>query len=169
MTKKEKKKTAGKQRSLVTFLKAQVSAQLASLIDFALTILLATLFNVFYVYATFIGSVMGGVANCVINYRWVFQADECKKLHIALKYLLVWAGSIALNTWGTFILTEWLTEMHWVNGLLGNYVDNVFILPKIIVAILVAFFWNYHMQRWFVYRNHHFARKFTGKTFSKQI
>lgn len=41
-----------------------------------------------------------------------------------------------------------------VNGLLGYYIDNVFILSKIIVAVLVAFFWNYHLQRFFVYRNH---------------
>jgi hypothetical protein len=33
-------------------------------------------------------------------------------------------------------------------------IDNVFILSKIIVAVLVAFFWNYHLQRFFVYRNH---------------
>lgn len=136
------------------FLKAQLSAQFASVVDFLVTILLVKLFEVFYLYATFTGSVVGGMVNCIINYRWVFHADECKKAHVAFKYLFVWGGSILLNTWGTFALTEWLTDMTWINCLLGYYVDDVFILSKIVVAVLVAFFWNYHLQRVFVYRNH---------------
>ena len=52
-----------------------------------------------------------------------------------------------------------------VNGLLGYYIDNVFILSKIIVAVLVAFFWNYHLQRFFVYRNHNICLLYTS-TFS---
>ena len=48
--------------------------------------------------------------------------------------------------------------MRWVDGLLGYYISDVFILSKIIVALLVAFFWNYHLQRIFVYRNHNFRR-----------
>lgn len=76
----------------------------------------------------------------------------------------VWGGSILLNTWGTFALTEWLTGMHWVDGLLGHYINDVFILSKVIVAVLVAFFWNYHLQRVFVYRNHNF-RKFIRQYF----
>ena len=116
--------------------------------------LLVKAFAVFYLYATFTGSVVGGIVNCAINYGWVFHAEDCKKTHVAVKYLFVWGGSIILNTWGTFALTEWLTGMTWVNGLLGYYIDNVFILSKIIVAVLVAFFWNYHLQRFFVYRNH---------------
>lgn len=143
-------------------MKAQISAQMASLVDFGVTILLVKLLSMFYLYATFLGSVVGGIVNCVINYKWVFHAADCKKKYVAVKYLFVWGGSIMLNTWGTFALTEWLTDMKWVNGLLGYYVDNVFILSKIIVALLVGFFWNYHLQRIFVYRNHNFRRMLKG-------
>ncbi len=143
-------------RTVWMFVKAQLSAQFASLVDFVVTILLVKLFDVFYLYATFTGSVVGGMVNCTVNYGWVFKADGIKKVHVALKYLFVWGGSIMLNTWGTFALTEWLTDMKWVNGLLGYYVDNVFILSKIIMAVLVAFVWNYQLQRIFVYRNLHF-------------
>lgn len=149
----DKNKAADWHRSAWMFIKAQLSAQFASFVDFVVTILLAKLFGLFYLYATFLGSVAGGFVNCAINYRWVFHSAECKKTHVALKYIVVWGGSILFNTWGTFFLTEWLTGMTWVNGLLGYYVDNVFILAKIIIAVLVAFFWNYHMQRVFVYRN----------------
>ncbi|EJX04056.1 hypothetical protein EVA_07833 [gut metagenome] len=36
---------------------------------------------------------------------------------------------------------------------LSLYFGDFFIIPKVIVAIIVALFWNYNMQRWFVYRN----------------
>lgn len=149
---------AGWRREVWLFMKAQLSAQVATVFDFLLTVLLVKLLGIYYLYATFIGSVIGGIVNCVINYEWVFKAEDCKKADVGLKYFIVWGGSILLNTWGTFGLTEWLTGMKWVNGLLGYYVDDVFILSKIVVALLVAFFWNYYLQRVFVYRNHNFKR-----------
>lgn len=152
-------KSAGWRHAMWVFTKAQLSAYVASLVDFSVTILLVKLLEFFYLYATFLGSVVGGIVNCVINYGWVFHAEGCKKTHVALKYLFVWGGSILLNTWGTFALTEWLTGMKWVDGLLGYYIGDIFILSKIIVAFLVAFFWNYYLQRVFVYRNLNF-RKF---------
>lgn len=86
------------------------------------------------------------------------QGGRLQKIHVGLKYFVVWGGSILINTWGTFALTEWLARMKWVNGLLGYYVYDVFILSKITVALLVAFFWNYYLQRFFVYRNHNLKR-----------
>ena len=139
--------------ALVTFLKAQLSAQLASLVDFVLTVLLVKCFALFYLYATLIGSVVGGMVNCAINYRWVFSDSHCKSHFIVMKYTFVWIVSIALNTWGTYFLTEWLTRMPWLNRLLSSYIDDLFIFSKIVVAVLVALLWNYQMQRLFVYRN----------------
>lgn len=138
--------------SIWTFIKAQLSAQIASLCDFLVTILLATIFGIFYLYATFMGSVVGGIVNCIINYRWVFHAGGCKKKYIAGKYVLVWIGSILLNTWGTFALTEWLTSQQWMQHLPTFCLDNVFLIIKGIVAVSVGFFWNYQLQRTFVYR-----------------
>ncbi|EJW97105.1 membrane protein containing GtrA-like protein domain protein [gut metagenome] len=140
------------------FLKAQLSAQLASLADFVVTILLVKLLAVYYLYATFLGSVIGGIVNCVINYKWVFHADDCKKKYVAFKYVFVWGGSILLNTWGTFALTEWLSGQLFIQNLLGIYVQNLFIISKVLVALLVAVFWNYQLQRRFVYRNYDFRQ-----------
>ena len=116
--------------SVWIFFKAQISAQFASFVDFLVTILLVKAFAVFYLYATFTGSVVGGIVNCAINYGWVFHAEDCKKTHVAVKYLFVWGGSIILNTWGTFALTEWLTGMTWVNGLLGYYICLLYTSPS---------------------------------------
>lgn len=142
------------------FLRAQFSAQLASLFDLAVTILSVQLFQLYYVYATFAGSVCGGVFNCIVNYKWTFRASDCKKVHVALKYTLVWVGSILLNTYGTYVLTESLTYIPWVRNTLSLYFSDYFIVPKIIVATLVGFFWNYQLQRVFVYRDRHIRRSF---------
>ena len=125
-------------KGILTFCKAQCSASVATGADFALTIVLARLCGLWYADATLIGAVFGGIVNCCINYRWVFHAFGMKKKYVALRYMAVWTGSIALNTAGTY----WLTEMSGIN----------FVIAKAVVAVLVAVLWNYQMQRWFVFK-----------------
>ena len=123
--------------TVMTFAKAQCSAWVASAVDFSTTFVLASIVGLWYGYSTFIGAVSGGIVNCAINYRWVFQTFGLKKKYLAMRYLLVWAGSILLNTYGTCQLTE-------LSGM--NY-----IISKAIVALLVAVLWNYQLQRTFVF------------------
>ena len=122
------------------FCKAQLSSQVASIADFLFSLLLERL-GMWYVYAAFAGAVCGGVVNCSVNYRWVFRSKGQKKKYVAVKYLLVWVGSILLNTAGTYALTE----------LSGVY----FIFAKVVVAVIVGIAWNFQMQRLFVFRNRH--------------
>lgn len=123
--------------AILTFSKAQFSSWVASAVDFAVTILLAEIIGVWYAYATFIGAICGGITNCCINYRWVFHAFGMKKKYIAVRYMIVWGGSILLNTYGTYFLTE-------LSG-------SNFIISKVVVAVLVGLFWNYQMQCRFVF------------------
>lgn len=143
------------------FIRAQFSSQIASVTDFVITILLAKLFSLYYVYATFLGSVCGGILNCIINYNWTFKAKECKMKHVMMKYFAVWIGSIALNTWGTYFMTESLIKIPWLNNFLKHYVDDFFIFSKIVVSLLIGYLWNYNMHRWFVYRNVDIKRCFS--------
>ena len=53
----EQSRFAGWRREVWLFMKAQLSAQIATVIDFLITILLVKLFGIYYLYATFIGSV----------------------------------------------------------------------------------------------------------------
>lgn len=126
---------------LVTFCKAEASAVVASAADFAVTLILAELLGLWYVCATFIGAVTGGVVNCMVNYRWVFSAQRLGKMRLALRYIVVWAGSIGLNTGLTYLVTE-----------LAGCNFNV---SKVVVACLVAVLWNYQMQRCNVFACRH--------------
>ena len=143
-----------------TFLRAQCSSQVASLADFFVTILLAKLFHIYYVYATFTGAVCGGIVNCIVNYKWTFKAKELKKRHVAVKYMMVWLGSIFLNTYGTYLLTEGLSGIAWLERFLGRFFADLFIVSKVIVSLVIGFFWNYIMQRYFVYKDRNIRRFF---------
>lgn len=120
------------------FLKAQLSAQVSTLADFALTLVLSYLCGMYYVCATCLGAVFGGVVNCSINYRWVFGGSHRGKVSVAFRYLWVWLVSIALNTCGVWLLTD--------------YLHITFILSKVLVAVIVAVCWNYLMQKYYVYK-----------------
>ena len=115
-----------------------MSSQMASLVDFTVSLVLERI-GLWYLYASFLGAVSGGVVNCTLNYRWVFHTKGRKKKYVAVRYFIVWAVSIALNTYGTYIVTE------------TTGID--FIISKAIVAIIVAIFWNYQMQRMFVFKS----------------
>lgn len=148
------------------FMRAQFSSQIASMTDFLVTIILAKFFGIYYVYATFTGSVCGGIVNCIVNYKWTFKANSCKIQYVFIKYLLVWLGSIALNTWGIYFLTEKISQNIWVQETLKHYIDDLFVFSKIVVSLLVGFIWNYNLQRIFVYRNCNMDRLFC-KTMDK--
>lgn len=151
-----------KKGGIFTFLRAQLSSQLASITDFSVTIILATVFKVFlesifgeyyYGFATGAGAVCGGAVNCFVNYKWTFKAKDVRVRYVVIKYVLVWIGSVFFNTYGTIILTETLKNTAFIQNLLGVYYENIFIIVKVIVSLLVGFIWNYNMQRLFVYRN----------------
>lgn len=135
------------------FLRAQFSAQLATVLDFTITFLLYYLFAVSGGAATFVGAFCGGVLNCVVNYEWTFRASGLSKRRVVLKYAFVWAGSIFLNTWGTCLLAARLEDSPALWHVLGPFAVSHFAIAKVVTAILVGLFWNYYMQRCFVYRS----------------
>lgn len=124
---------------MLTFGKAETSAIVASAVDFSLSFFLVQAVGTWYALASFFGALAGGIINCYVNYRWVFDKQEQRKPYLVLKYFVVWSISILLNTSGTWFFTE----LSGVN----------FIIIKAIVAIIVAILWNYQMQRIFVFRN----------------
>lgn len=133
-------------RWLVQFIEAQTSSLLCTCVDFAITAALVKFTGLWYVYATAIGSVCGGIVNCVLNYNWAFKGSEQRKRTIMYRYMLVWLGSLILNTAGTPLVANIFSHDGTPKGL------NVVMIAKIITAVIVAFFWNYPMQKKFVYK-----------------
>ncbi len=123
---------------MATFIKAQAASLAASIIDFALTVLLKEVFHCWYLLASILGTVSGGVVNFLMNRSWVFKAHD-KKIHFqAIKYIIVWIGYLLLVSGGVFLLT--------------NYGGFSYIVSKITVSLVLGIFYNYVLQKRFVFK-----------------
>ncbi|MEO8171903.1 MAG: GtrA family protein [Sediminibacterium sp.] len=122
---------------MATFIKAQAASLTASIVDFAVTFLLKVIFH-WSMLASVLGTVSGGVVNFTMNRSWVFKAHNGKIHFHVMKYLLVWIGNLLLVTGGVYVLTKKL-------GL-------DLLISKIGVSLVVGFFYNYILQKKFVFK-----------------
>lgn len=121
-----------------TFLKSQVTAALATTVDFVVIVLLVELFSVWYVLAAAIAGFCGALSSFFLGRHWTFLSKDDKWHHQAQRYTLVAAGSMALNTIGIYILTDGL-DLHYM-------------VSKVTMSIIVSLGFNYPMQKNFVFR-----------------
>ncbi len=129
-------------KEIFTFCKAQGSAAFATGCDYAMRLFIDKVLDHNYLVATFLGAVTGGIVNCFVNYNFAFRGNTARKIDVALRYFLMWAGSIALNTAGTAFFKE---------------VAHIRVYTAMLLtSFLVALCWNYMLQRSFVY--HDFRR-----------
>lgn len=135
-----------------TFLRSIVSSQAASWVDLFLGFALFAWIGLTPFLSTAIGAFVGGVINCMINYRFTFHASECPWRAVAVKYAMVWVGSLLLNSFGTQILYYALERWDWIQALGFVSSDGCFATARIIASLLVSWFWNFLLQRYFVYR-----------------
>lgn len=129
---------------IAQFIRAQLSSVSATGIDYLVTAVLFQFCSVGYIWATLLGAVCGGIFNCVVNYKWTFSGSMRSKRAIAAHYLVVWSGSILLNTLGVSLVAPLLASSAVGLGSLMS--------AKVIVSLLVGFFWNFLMQKYWVYR-----------------
>lgn len=122
----------------ISFLKYQTAALIATLVDFGVFFILKDVFNVWYVYATAIGALMGAITNFILCRNWAFSAREKKLVNQIGRYIMVSLGSLLLNTVLVYVITE-LFKVH------ENY-------SRVITAILVAITYNFTLQKYFVFK-----------------
>ena len=120
-----------------TFIKAQAASLTASLVDLVVTILLVRVLGLWYVTGSVYGIICGGITYFAICRNWVFEATQRKMSLQVFKYILVWNGNLLLNAAGLFLVT--------------NYLGINYIISKIIVSVLVGVFYNYLLQKYFVF------------------
>ena len=123
---------------MLKFLKAQVASFSGTVIDFLTTLVSVEIFNVWYVTGNISGNICGGIANFYLGRNWVFQSKN-KKVYIqGIRYIIVWVGSIILNTSGVFALT--------------HFIGINYIISKVVVSLVVGFTYNYLLQNYFVFK-----------------
>jgi putative flippase GtrA len=134
-------------QSVTIFIKSQVSSIVSTLVDFSITILLKEVVGIWYLFSTSTGSILGGVTNFFLGRKWVFNATGTSSKSQAVRYVIVWGGSILLNITSVFFLTSF--------GHL-NY-----LLSKIITAVMVGIFFNYILQKKYVFSFNRESQKTT--------
>ena len=143
-----------KSKSLVpTFLRSAVSSQASGWVDFAVGFMMFYwIFNQHLSWlATGIGVVAGGIVNCIICYKFTFRAENCPWKAVVVKYALVWIGNLILNSGGTELL--YILFKKWpVLEELGFKPAGYYSAARLVMSLLVSWFWNFILQRNFVYR-----------------
>ena len=137
------------------YVRSLLSSGVASCIDVALGFVCFALLDFHPWLATALGALAGGIVNCTINYRYTFHAKGCSKQAVAVKYTMVWMGSLMWNTLGTTYLYAWLVAVMQAAGS-GLSEDICYALARLVVSLVVSFVWNYLLQRHFVYRSTRF-------------
>lgn len=121
-----------------SFIRAQLAAFTGSAVDFLAFLFFSEVLNIWYVYATALGALLGAITNFLLGRYWVFLATESKMHYQAVRYSIVSLGSLLLNTAGVYLLTEY--------GMIHP------IYSKLIVGFLVGVFYNFILQKTFVYK-----------------
>lgn len=101
--------------------------------------------------STAIGATLGGVVNCVANFHFTFHAKNCPWKAVIVKYIMVWVGSLLLNSFGTEGLYLLLNKWEWLETI-GFKPDGYYAAARLIVSGVVSLFWNILLQAKFVYR-----------------
>ena len=140
-----------------TFLRSSISSQIASWIDMGSSMLfyafVFTALDPFYRsnLSVAVGAVIGGIVNCCINYRFTFHASGQSVKAVAVKYAMVWTGSLLLNMYGTTGVASLLSRWEWLLSI-GFKPDGIFAAARLTASLVVSLAWNFVLQRSFVYR-----------------
>lgn len=135
-----------------TLLRSSMSSQLCGWIDTLTSFLVFSLIGLSAWLSTAIGAFVGGVFNCIINYRFTFHAFGVDWRVALTKFVFVWAGSLLLNSFGTEAVYslvkdwEWLYDIKWIGK------DGIFLAARLFVALSVSLCWNFLLQRHFVFK-----------------
>ena len=143
-------KTIHSDKLVFTFLRSIVSSQCASWVDMGIGFVLFAWVGFSPAFATAIGALCGGIVNCIINYKFTFHAEGVDWRAVMVKYALVWLGSMLLNTFGTGAVYYLLCNWEWLESI-GFKRDGFYAAARLFVSLIVSWFWNFPMQKFFVY------------------
>ena len=134
-----------------TAIRSTISAQLSGWMDFATAFAMFSWVGLAPVYATAIGAVVGGLSNCIINYKFTYPGQACSWNIVIIKFFMVWLGALLLNSFGTQVLYGILCNWDWLETI-GFKRDGYFAAARLTTALVVSVFWIFLLQKNFVYR-----------------
>ncbi|HLR49622.1 MAG TPA: GtrA family protein [Candidatus Sphingobacterium stercoripullorum] len=125
-------------KSFLTFFKAQASAFIGGLSDYAIMLFCTEVLGIHYTLSIVISGTLGAVVNFSINKYWTFKSPSPIGGQL-VRFVVVVLGSIALKSSGTYLVTE--------------FVEIDYKISRIIVELVVSLLFNYPLQRYWVFKN----------------
>jgi putative flippase GtrA len=122
-----------------SFARAVLTSLTATTIDLVVSFCLTTFLDVYYVTATSLGGLCGAGSSFFMGRLWVFKKKAGKLKNQLIKFMFTNFVSIFLNTSGVFFVKEQF--------------DIEFLWARIFVSIMVGFFFNFLMNRYFVFKS----------------
>jgi len=123
---------------LTSLFRHQIAGAIAFLVDFVIFVILTDLVDIWYVPATALAALVGAVLNFTLSTKWSFPGSKNSLKSQMLRYIIVSAGSIVLNT----ILVYLFTELVGLNEKIS----------KLITAALVGSIYNFLLMRNYVFK-----------------
>ncbi|MDO9153433.1 MAG: GtrA family protein [Paludibacter sp.] len=127
---------------LFVFTKAQISALIGGVSDYAIMVFVTEVFHVHYTISIAIGGVVGAVVNFGLNKSWTFRSKNNPYRNNGFiqlfKFILVVLNSIFLKSSGTYIIT--------------SYFGLDYKISRIFIDIFVSVVFNYTFQRFWVFK-----------------
>ncbi|MCL7989189.1 GtrA family protein [Sphingobacterium sp. lm-10] len=120
------------------FLKAQLSAFVGGMVDYAIMICGVELFELPISTSIVISGAIGAVVNFSINRYWTFKDEQTKVGDQLWKFIIVVIGSILLKSQGTPLLTD-------ITG-----ID--YRITRLMVELVVSLGFNFTLQKFWVFR-----------------
>jgi len=120
------------------FLKAQASAFIGGMVDYAIMIVCTEVFSIHYTISILISGLIGAVVNFLINRKWTYEAEKADVKRQLVKFSLIVLGSIFLKSAGTYLFTNWLS------------ID--YKISRIVTDIIVSLGFNYTLQTYWVFK-----------------
>lgn len=130
-----------RKKSIITFLKAQVSAFSGGLTDYGLMLVFTELLGIYFAYSILLSGIAGGIVNFCLNRFWAFSnagnysSSGSKQI---LRFSGVVLGSISLKSLGTYLLHHSFSLDYRVGRLL---IDS-----------LVSYGFNYPLMKYWVFK-----------------
>jgi putative flippase GtrA len=121
-----------------TFIKAQTTAIIATSVDFLVYVALVELFGIWYVVSAALSAASGALFGFLLGRHWCFNAADGHLSTQGIRYIVVSGVSLCLNTSGVYLFTD-IFGLH-------------YILSKMVIAVLVAVFFNFPLQRYYVFK-----------------
>lgn len=128
---------------ILVFAKAQVSAFIGGITDYAIMVFVTEVFHVHYTISIAIGGIIGAVVNFSLNRYWTFPTKELRYKNSInkqlLKFVLVVINSILFKSSGTYLVTTFLK------------ID--YKISRVIVDLFVSIAINYNLQKYWVFKS----------------